>query len=140
MHSTVTTELEIKSSFEEMDRVVDFVDDFCVRESVNDAVRNKLHLIAEELVVNAVMHGYPGREDGWIALRLREMEKGIEITYLDEAAPFDPLSEAIDPDLDADLEEKRVGGLGIFLIREFAEDARYKRAGNRNTLSIVVCA
>ena len=140
MHSATADELEIKSSFDEMDRVVDFVDDFCVRENVNDAVRNKLHLIAEELVVNAVMHGYHGKEDGWICLQLRETAKGVEITYLDEATPFDPLTEAEQPDLDANLEEKRIGGLGIYLIREFAEDARYEWAGNRNTLSIVVCS
>ena len=140
MHSTTAAELEIKSSFGEMDRVVDFVDGFCLRENVNDAVRNKLHLIAEELVVNAVMHGYHGEEHGWICLQLRAAAKGVEITYLDEAAPFDPLTEAEQPDLDVSLEEKRIGGLGIYLIREFAADARYERAGNRNTLSIVVCS
>ena len=58
-------------------------------------------------------------------------------TVSDTGTPFDPLS-AADPDLDAHIDERPVGGLGLYLIRSLAQDIRYRREGDTNLLTVVL--
>ena len=53
------------------------------------------------------------------------------------AGPFDPLTEAPEPDLTAAVSERRVGGLGVHLTKTLMDEVRYSREAHRNRLSIV---
>lgn len=60
----------------------------------------------------------------------------VTVTFVDDGMPFDPLA-AASPDLDADLEERAIGGLGIHLVRELMDEVRYAREGEINRLTLV---
>lgn len=94
------------------------------------------NLTLEELGLNALTHG---REHGLdeLSISIRSETDSIVIELLDNGAPFDPLTDPPIPDPDAPLESRALGGLGIYLIRNMVDEARYKRADGRNCLTLI---
>jgi len=97
----------------------------------------QLELALEEVLVNICNYAYPGKEgDFGITGRLEDGGRLI-LEIADEGTPFDPLS-APDPDVTAGLDERQPGGLGIFLVKQFTDDVRYRREGRKNILTITL--
>lgn len=95
-----------------------------------------LELAVEEATANICSYAYevpPGEVTVKIS---REMDL-VRIEISDEGVPFDPMSMET-PDLKAELENRQVGGLGVFLIRRMLDEVHYSRSGNRNILSLAV--
>jgi len=92
----------------------------------------ELELAVDEAVTNIMLHGYSSSEGRiWISCGV---EGGrVRVRIEDEAPPFDP-TEAAEPDLEGDADERPIGGLGIHLIRRMTDELRYERAGGRNIL------
>ena len=86
--------LEISSTVSELERVFAFIDQYCQRTGVPDAIKYKLFLVAEELTVNSISHGYGGRPDGRIAMALRRPGDDVELSFEDEAPAFRPQATA----------------------------------------------
>jgi serine/threonine-protein kinase RsbW len=89
-------------------------------------------LAVEEAITNIIMHGYQGI-NGEITLSCRAGSGGIEIRLEDRAPPFDPLS-LPEPDLNGDIGERKIGGLGVFLIRRVMDEIRYRYEDGKNIL------
>lgn len=101
-----------------------------------DAV-NRIRLVAEEALVNVFNYAYARGTQGEVEVRLVDMEGpewGIEIR--DQGIPFDPLSVA-DPDVEADIAERKIGGMGIFFIRSMTDAVRYRRDADTNVLTLI---
>jgi anti-sigma regulatory factor (Ser/Thr protein kinase) len=129
--------LEIRSEVSQLEKVFAFVDQHCSRREIPDSIRYKVLLIAEELTMNAMSHGYRGRLDGWIAISLYRDSDGIEVRFEDEAPPFDPLHEGPEPRVDAGVAERPIGGLGIHLVKALSRMVKYERLGERNVVRVV---
>ena len=128
--------LQITSTVSELERVFAFIDRYCRREEVPDPVKYKLFLVAEELTMNAISHGYSGRSDGRIAMTLRQPGDDVELSFEDEAPAFDVLRDAPDPEVDMSLTDRRLGGLGIHLLKSLSSSASYAYEGGRNVLRV----
>ncbi len=89
-------------------------------------------LAVEEAVTNIIVHGYPP-DEGEIRIRFRAAPRHIEIRIEDSAPPFNPLA-LPDPDISGDVEERKIGGLGVFLIRQVMDGVAYRREDNKNVL------
>lgn len=100
----------------------------------------KLQLVAEELFLNVATHAYgSGEAGGEVRLTLFEDPETVILRVEDDGVPFDPLKDSEPPDLEAALEERPVGKLGVFLIRQSSDDQTYERVGgttNRLDVSI----
>ena len=92
---------------------------------------HKAMLVVEELVVNALTYGGQQRNTGMVQIQLQEQADQLCIDIYDNGAAFDPLSLA-EPDVDADLDSRGVGGLGVFLVRELSSVCRYEREDGMN--------
>jgi serine/threonine-protein kinase RsbW len=92
-------------------------------------------LAVEEAIANVIMHGYTG-ETGKIVITCRTSRGLAEIQIEDTAPPFNPLS-LPKPVLTGDLEDRKIGGLGVFLIREVMDDIIYHREAGKNILVLV---
>jgi serine/threonine-protein kinase RsbW len=92
-------------------------------------------LAVEEAITNVIVHGYEGRE-GEIVIACRATKGIVEIQIEDTAPPFDPLS-LPEPDLTASVDDRKIGGLGIFLIRQVMDDIVYRHEDNKNILILV---
>ncbi|HLI81402.1 MAG TPA: ATP-binding protein [Candidatus Binataceae bacterium] len=113
-----------------------FVEDFIARHSVAADEQHRIMLVLEELITNLAKYGYRNRPVGSAQVTLQLEDTRLTLELVDDGDPFDPL-QAPPPDLDAPLEEREIGGLGIYLVRALADDARYTRAGDRNVLQFI---
>ena len=94
-----------------------------------------LELAFEEALVNIINHAYPDGEGDILVACLKDPDKGFTIRIEDSGPPFDPL-QMDSPDTTLGIEERAIGGLGIHLIKKFASDLDYQRAGGKNVLTL----
>lgn len=98
----------------------------------------EIELAVEEALVNVINYAYPDQENGEIEVKCGLEDQGrFLIEIRDKGIPFDVESHS-DPDLNADIAERKVGGLGIFLIRKLVDEMRYQREGEENVLTLVI--
>jgi len=91
-------------------------------------------VVLDEMLSNIVHHGYEEQGGGSpIEVQLELGEGVLQLTIVDDAAPFDPLGAAA-PDTTRPAEQRPVGGLGIFLVRKLMDDVEYERRDGRNRL------
>jgi serine/threonine-protein kinase RsbW len=83
--------------------------------------------------MNVVMHGLDAAKAPRVEVSLTLVDSGVTLTVEDNGAPFDPLSLPA-PDVAASLEARRVGGLGVFLVRQVMDSVSYQRRGTMNQL------
>jgi anti-sigma regulatory factor (Ser/Thr protein kinase) len=116
-------------------RVRSFVEDACERGGVAREECLRLLLIVEELFVNTVVHGHGGDTDAPVRLAVSMTPAAIAVRYEDTARPFNPFAVTEAPDEPGDLDERKVGGLGVRLIRSMTRDAAYARCGDWNRVT-----
>jgi serine/threonine-protein kinase RsbW len=114
----------------------DFIESACG--NLPHADRQRLVLIVEELLCNSVEHGYGGDSDQPVWLALAPTAAGCRLVYQDAAPAHDPFSAARDPLLEADVDSRPVGGLGVFLIGKLCSSKRYERRGEHNIIELFV--
>src|SRR5262245_46463496 len=96
----------------------------------------ELRLVAEEVLSNIAKYGFDPGTVPAAELRFSFSEDAALVEFRDEGRAFDPLAEPA-PDLDAPLERRPLGGLGLPLVRALVEEARYAREGSTNVLRLV---
>ena len=95
----------------------------------------QLELAIEELFVNICNYAYENDGDILIQYSVEENPLRIIINFIDNGVMFNPL-EKEPPDLTAGIEERKIGGLGLTLVRNHVDDIRYKYENNQNILTI----
>ena len=93
-----------------------------------------LRLACEEIVVNITSYAYPEGSDGYLDVEIQKTDR-IIIRFEDGGVPFNPL-EHKNPDVTLPWKQRRIGGLGIFLIRRKMDDIHYDHVDNKNILTI----
>ena len=119
----------------ELERLAAAVGGFCQAEALPDEVAFHLNLVLEELVSNVVSYGYDdGGAPHAISVHLVREDSGVAVEVIDDGRPFDPLS-VPEPDVEASLEDRPVGGLGVHFLRTMMRDLHYRREHGRNHLT-----
>jgi serine/threonine-protein kinase RsbW len=129
------THLTLTNDLRDLVRVNAAANEFLERCGIAPAATYATSLALEEVLSNVIRHGYEDAGRHVISVSLRVGEAGVELQVVDDGRAFDPLS-APQVDLDAPLEERAVGGLGLHLLRGMASDVRYRRSGGRNHLYV----
>ena len=93
---------------------------------------NRLKVCAEEILVNII--DYSGSEKIYISCNFLEDEQTLRFEFVDEGALYNPLEEVPEVDIEAEPDERPVGGLGIFLYTTIMDKLEYKCADGRNHL------
>ena len=134
--SGTTLGLVLKNNTRELERLTEALDNFADRHELPGDTRFELQLCIEELVLNIINHGFDdgAEHDIRVDLEIQGEARVITVHLLDDGRKFDPLSDAPEPDIEAELEERAVGGLGIHFVRQFMDDARYCRENGQNHL------
>ena len=96
-----------------------------------------VNLMLDELVTNMVMHGNSNGGTLTADIRLQLGRGGITLTVEDDGQPFDPTA-AEAPDVDAALEDRQVGKLGLHFVKSLANSVSYRLENGRNQLTINV--
>jgi len=93
-------------------------------------------LALEEIFLNVALHGRNAADPTpTVEVRLEADAHGVRMTILDDGIAFDPLSHDV-PDVNAPLEDRPVGGLGIHLVRTLMDDIAWRHVDGRNELTL----
>jgi serine/threonine-protein kinase RsbW len=126
-------EVVIKNDVPEINRVLEFIASYCSEQQLTEDICFDVQLAVEEAVTNIIKYGYEDHYGHRIHVRAFTQPHELIIEIEDDAKAFNPL-EAAEPDLSVPIEERHVGGLGIYLLRKVMDKVDYTRDGAKNIL------
>lgn len=129
-------ELTIKASLDNLAAVMAFVDAELEELGCSMKTQYQIDVAVDELFSNISQYAYTPNE-GSATLRLEsDREAGvISITFIDSGVPFNPLLKK-DPDVTQSVEDREIGGLGIFIVKKSMDAMHYEYRNGQNILSI----
>jgi anti-sigma regulatory factor (Ser/Thr protein kinase) len=128
-------DITLTNDLAELSRMADSLEAYARDHGVADGTLFAVNLALEELVTNTISYGYADGGRHVITISLVVDGPHLHVRIDDDATEFNPL-EFDAPDLEAPLEDRRVGGLGVHLVRTLMDDIRYERVDGRNVLSM----
>lgn len=131
--------LVLPGTLDALEPIGDFVRNAALEAGFDATTAGRLHLAVDEMATNSVTHAYQeqGRE-GPICLEAETDERELRVHLEDTGPAYDPTTRVEPADLDRPLEERGIGGLGIFLARRSVDALLYERRGDRNRLTFVL--
>ena len=133
--------LTIHNDVSEMAALEPFVEQISEEYGLDMAFSFQLHLSLDEAVSNVVNYAYGEQKDMPIMIEAQEMTVGdrrqLLLRLIDNGMEFNPLAEAPEVDVTLSAEERQVGGLGIFLIRQVMDEVSYERKSDQNLLTMI---
>jgi serine/threonine-protein kinase RsbW len=130
-----SADFEISNKLSELEGLVTGITAWCQQHGLPEETIYEVNLIVDEIVSNVIRHGFKDGQDHTIRLRVSLVDDNLEILLQDEGVHFNPLT-LPPPDISRPMEERRPGGLGIFMVKQMTHDAQYHREGNTNVLSL----
>ena len=127
--------LTLHNDIRETPKIADFMDDIVGETGIDMGLASSLNLALEEAVVNVMNYAYPKDQIGSISIEAYANAKRIKFIITDNGIPFDP-TKTTEPDITADIDERSIGGLGIFLVTHLMDSVNYERIDNQNILTL----
>jgi anti-sigma regulatory factor (Ser/Thr protein kinase) len=119
---------------------LEFVRTGALEANLPEARIGELDLLIEEIFMNVCWHGYPGSSQGVVDLAYSVPAPGeLRVEVADQGVEFNPLT-AAPPDVTLNLEDRPIGGLGIFLVKRLAPSIAYRRDRDWNRLMFGISA
>ena len=129
-------ELIIEAVNTNLDEVLTFVDEQLEEANCSSKIQTTIEIAVEELFVNIANYAYsPEIGTAVVQISVNKEPLSVEITFIDNGKPYDPLAKP-DPDVTLSAEERQIGGLGIFMVKESMDDIQYEYKDGRNILTI----
>ena len=130
------TELIVEAKLDNLAQVLQFVDSRLEEEDCPIGLQMKIDVAVEELFVNIASYAYaPGSGSATVRMEVEEDPKTVVITFVDCGVPYDPLAKE-DPDVTLSINDREIGGLGIFMVKKSMDDMIYAYENGQNILTI----
>lgn len=129
-------EIEIGNDLRERQLIDAAVARLVARHRISPDAAADISIAIDEALVNVIRHAYRDADTHRIRVRLAVVDGTFEAEIDDDGIAFDPLSVPA-PDVQAPLEKRSVGGLGIHLMRRLMTRISYRREAGRNRLTLV---
>ncbi len=131
-------QLDLPAKSENLEKIFDWIDASCAAYEPAQQFAVSIQLVAEELFLNVLNHSAAtASAHGRVSLSFSPQPQGVVLVFADDGAPFDPTTEAPEPDTDAAIEDRKIGGLGLKLVREIPSKLAYTRTEQGNQLSLL---
>jgi anti-sigma regulatory factor (Ser/Thr protein kinase) len=127
--------LTLRNDRAEIARMIAWVDGLIAPLSLSRRTAHAVQLCLEEAVTNIISHAFPSGAEHEVQVVMWLDDAVLRAEVSDDGMPFDPLSHVL-PAAPKDLESAPIGGLGIKLMRSFADDIAYRRCGDTNRLTL----
>jgi anti-sigma regulatory factor (Ser/Thr protein kinase) len=122
-------------SLNELQNIVDFTDDFFDTHTIDSSVRYIVDLCIEELFVNMVTYDTETNED--ILIEISQHEHGVQVSLTDfDVERFDP-RDAPPVDVDAPIEQRTPGGLGLYLVLKMVSSIHYEYRNRTSKITFI---
>jgi serine/threonine-protein kinase RsbW len=127
--------MEFNASLEFLPGMMEYIRGQAVAHEIPFLMIHKIELACEEALVNIISYAYQ-TNPGKIKISCEKNGKRFEVALRDRGTPFNPIDAEINPQFDTPVNERKVGGMGIFLIRKTIDEVSYRREGDINILSL----
>lgn len=129
-------ELTLAATVENLDTVMGFVEEHLEEYGCPMNTMMQVSLAVEEIYVNIANYAYnPEVGPATIQVEVHEEPMEVLITFMDKGKPYDPLAKE-DPDITLSADDREIGGLGIFMVKQTMDDVHYEYANGSNILKI----
>lgn len=125
--------VKFPAQFQYLDEIRDFVAEVASRGGFDGKEVYSIQLAADEAASNIIEHAYADMPDGEIEISCEIKNRVLTITMRDHGRTFDP-STVQPPNIKADLSKRKIGGLGIYLMRKLMDDVRYESIPGKGNL------
>ena len=125
-----TVERTYDATDENLRTVIAFVEEELEKNEASMKDIMTITVAVEEIFVNICHYAYPGRV-GKATVGMNFDEHDVSIYFIDSGIPFDPLAKP-DPNVNAKLEDRSIGGLGIYMVKKSMDECSYERRNNEN--------
>ena len=129
-------EMDIAATLENLDAVMAFVDQQLEEAGCSMKTQMQIDIAVEEVYVNIAHYAY-NPEVGGVTIRVQIEEEPLAVilTFIDKGKPYDPLAKE-DPDVTLAVEDRQIGGLGIFMVKKSMDNISYEYNEGRNILTL----
>ncbi len=134
---TQNYQMVIKNSIGNLSSLSEKITQLCNNWEMSSDVLNKVNLVVEELISNTIFYGYSDTFEHDIILNLMYDESTISIEIIDDAKEFNPITQK-SADINSDINERQVGGLGIHLVKSLSDAFTYQREDSKNKIKIII--
>lgn len=129
-------ELTVEAAVENIPIVIDFVNEQLTAYNCSAKIQTQMDIAVDELFSNIAHYAYaPDAGSATVRVELLKEPLSVVITFLDHGAPYDPLKQD-DPDTTLLAEERKIGGLGIYIVKKSMDDIFYEYKDGQNSLTI----
>ena len=125
----------LANDISEVSRLYEFIEEVGNDFSLTPDIAFNLNLVLEEAVVNIINYAYPKEDHQHIYLSAKMRDDSIVLVLTDTGKEFDPTA-APEADVTLSADEREIGGLGIFLIRQIMNEVKYERIEGKNVLTL----
>ncbi len=134
---TETHRITRAAYLESLEDFREFLKEHCAgHAAVTDEILYDIQLAVDEACTNIITHGYAGMDPGSIILDLELDSDKITISLTDFGHAFEPDNAPI-PDVDAPIEERELGGFGLFFIQQSVDEMKYHTSEDGNTMTLI---
>jgi sigma-B regulation protein RsbU (phosphoserine phosphatase) len=126
-------QISVNADLKHLSRVINFISAEIKKTGYEHEIQNKIEIAAEEIFTNIANYAYTN-EVGKVNIAVSTTD-GLKITFEDNGRPFNP-TESPSPDLEKPIEEREIGGLGLYIVKQVMDKMEYTRENDRNILII----
>ena len=130
-----TRRLVLPNDIETIPQLNEFIDSVAEEMGLEMSLTMSLNLAIEEAVVNVMEYAYPEGQQGDVEIEVTADQQWMTFVITDTGIAFDPTKKE-DADTTLSAEERPIGGLGIFMVRQLMDVIDYKREDNKNVLTL----
>jgi len=127
--------LQIKNSFASVHSANEAASRWLIERGVSAQIQNFANLAIEEFATNSIKYGYDDTKEHLIEVSLSLSSGELLLIITDDGHAFNPLA-APEPKVRMPVEDRPVGGLGIYLVRKMSDQMEYAREGGKNRLTL----
>ncbi len=128
--------LNIRNDIQSLPLVNEWIEQCCEEAGLGLDWVMKFQLVIEEMVSNVIFYAYDSQQqEAAIELRFTWEAGTVSILLRDWGKPFDPTAKE-DPDITLSVDDRPIGGLGIFMVKQLMDEVRYERVGSSNLLTL----
>ena len=131
------SELSIKNDISELKNIHRLLDELAAEWKLNEDDVFDIRLVVEEIITNIIHYAFEDDQTHHISLKFLLKENELRIVIKDYGKEFNP-SKAPDPDdLETNIEDRKIGGLGIYFVKSLMDGIDYKRRFDQNDLTLI---
>ena len=129
-------ELKLPATVDNISAVTNFVEHELTERNCPKSAKAQINIAIDEIFGNIAQYAYnPENGDATVRVEVTDDQIEVILTFMDKGKPYNPLEKA-DPDVTLSVKERKVGGIGIFIVKKSMDEIDYHYEDGKNVLKI----